>query len=74
MSSTQGNKNWLLALAAGAAVVVGAIVFHHFSQSKEESTASISRVLEEIDALGPPKKTMNGLLAFDYYQKVFFII
>jgi len=72
--SSQSNKNWVFALAAGAAVVVGAVIFHHLSQGKEDAAAATSKVLEEIDALGPPKKNMNGLLAFDYYQKVFFII
>lgn len=74
MSSVQGNKNWIYALGAGAVVIIGALIFHQLSQGKEEAQAQASKVLEEIDALGPPKKGMNGLLAFDYYQKVFFII
>ena len=74
MSSVQGNKNWIYALGAGAVVIIGALIFHQLSQGKEEAQAQASKVLEEIDALGPHKKGMNGLLAFDYYQKVFFII
>jgi hypothetical protein len=34
----------------------------------------VSQVYEEIDALGPAKKEMNGMLSFMYYKDVFAII
>ncbi len=73
MSSTQ-NKSLLIGLAAAAVFVVGGLAFHMISSKSEEAASQASKVLEEIDALGPPKKEMNGLLSFGYYKEVFFII
>jgi hypothetical protein len=65
------NKKLLYALAGGAALIGGAIIFSYLS-GKSESSSSVC--FEEIDALGPPKKEPNGLLAFNYYKDVFLII
>jgi hypothetical protein len=74
MSSNSSNKTWLYILGAAGAFVAAAVIFHKISSSKEETTQHNSIVLEEIDALGPAKKEMNGLLSFPYYKDVFFII
>lgn len=63
-----------MAIGVGAALVAGALIFHAISSKGEEAAQQSSKVLEEIDALGPPKKEMNGLLNFGYYKDVFFII
>ena len=77
MSSTGANKNWLYALGAGVALVATAVLWHVLA-NKEESEGSAassnSKVLLEIDALGPPQREMNGMLKFPYYKDVFFII
>jgi superfamily I DNA and/or RNA helicase len=72
--STSGNKNLIFALAAGAVVVGGALLFHYLSGATSESDAVMSQLLTEIDALGKPKKEINGLLAFSYYKDVFGLI
>lgn len=72
--SSGSNKNLLIALGAGVAVVAGAVILHLINSKAEGSAAQTQKVLEEIDALGPPKKEMNGLLNFGYYKDVFFII
>ena len=73
--SSVGNKNFLVALGAGVLLVGAAVVFHMFTN--KESTGedvALSAALEEIQALGAPKREANGLLAFPYYKDVFFII
>jgi len=73
MSST-GNKNWLLALGAAAALIGTAVVFHLVSSKEEAGSSGLSQALAEIAALGEPRREANGLLAFEYYKNVFFII
>ena len=55
-------------------MVAGAVIMHLINSKGEEAAQQVSKVLEEIDALGAPKKEMNGLLSFPYYKDVFFII
>ena len=74
MSSNNSSKTWLYILGAATAFVAAAVIFHKVSSSKEETAQHNSIVLEEIDALGPAKKELNGLLSFSYYKEVFFII
>ena len=57
-------------MGSAAALIGGALVFH-FTKGKVIST---NQVLKEIDALGQPEKEEDGLLSFEYYQKVFIII
>ncbi|TNV78405.1 hypothetical protein FGO68_gene14440 [Halteria grandinella] len=74
MSQQGSNKNALYIAIAGAAVVGGAILYHLLSSKNEEASQQASKVIEDIDALGPPKKDMNGFLSFPYYKEVFTII
>lgn len=60
------NKPLLIGLAAAAALVGGAVLFHMISN--KEGASSNTAVLEEVDALGPPKKESNGLLSFAYFK------
>lgn len=74
MSQQGSNKNALYVAIAGAVVVGGAIIYHLLSSKNEEAAQQASKVIEDIDALGPPKKDMNGFLSFPYYKDVFQII
>lgn len=67
VAKSGSNKN-LIYVAIGGAVVVGAALLFHLLGSKSEEAVSNSKVLEEIDALGPAKREMNGMLAFGYYK------
>jgi hypothetical protein len=72
---SKDNNSVFKYLAIGAAALVGgAIVFYLLSSKNEESQQAVSKVLDDIDALGPPKKDKNGLLSFLYYKDVFAII
>ena len=72
---SKDNNSLIKFIAIGGAALVGAaLVFHLISSKNEESQQAVSKVLEDIDALGPPKKDMNGLLSFPYYKEVFGII
>ena len=73
MSSKGDNKSLFYVLGAGALLIGGAVLFHLLS-NKDEGAHATSKVLEEIDALGAPKKEANGMLQFHYYKEVFFII
>jgi hypothetical protein len=68
MSNSQNSANKVLfgALAVAGALVGGALLFHLLQSS--------SAVIEEIDALGPPKKEMNGLLSFAYFKDIMSIV
>jgi hypothetical protein len=44
------------------------------SGKQTEETGPLSKALEEIKALGEPKREANGVLAFSYYKEVFSII
>jgi hypothetical protein len=70
MSTTGSNKAWI-GIVAGAAALIGAAVIFHYATSGKVPT---SQVFDEIDALGPAKKEMNGMLSFMYYKDVFAII
>jgi hypothetical protein len=63
-------------MAAGAALALvgGALLLHYFSSKQSESGEVLSKALEEISALGDPKREANGLLSFPYYKDVFQII
>ena len=58
----------------GAAIVGIALLSHFLSAKQGEETGALSKALEEIKALGEPKREANGLLAFAYYKDVFSII
>lgn len=66
------NKPLLIGLAAAAALVGGAVLFHLITG--KQGASSNSAVLEEIDALGAPKKESNGLLSFDYFKSIMQIV
>ena len=72
--SSAPNKNWMYIVGAAGVIAAAALLANYLSQGKEEAQAASSKVLEEIEALGPPKKEMNGFLSFGYYKDVFFII
>jgi hypothetical protein len=73
MSTPQGKNNaWLIALGAGAAVVALAVGYHYLSG--EGSASSVNQCLDDVDALGPPKKEANGILAFNYYKDLFTVV
>lgn len=63
-------------VVAGAAIALvgGALLLHYFSSKQSESGEVLSKALEEISALGEPKREANGLLSFPYYKDVFQII
>jgi len=63
------KKNLYLALAGAGTLVGAALLYHLFSSSGGESD-----FMEEVKALGPPKKTPQGLLQFDYYLALFKIV
>ena len=71
MSSQNANKALWVGLAAGAALVGGAVIFH-LLQGKSGSTSNA--VIEDIDALGPAKKEMNGILAFTYFKDMMSVV
>jgi|LauGreDrversion4_2_1035121.scaffolds.fasta_scaffold500878_1 hypothetical protein len=73
MSST-GNKNWLFAIGAAIAVVGGAMILHYFSNKETTDSTGLNEALNEIAALGEPKRDASGRLAFNYYKQVFNII
>ena len=73
MSST-GNKNWLFAIGAAIAVVGGAMILHYFSNKETTDGTGLNEALNEIAALGEPKRDASGRLAFNYYKQVFNII
>ena len=66
------HKPLLVGLAAAAALVGGAFLFHLISS--KQGASSSSAVLEEIDALGAPKKESNGLLSFAYFKDIMQIV
>ena len=66
------NKPLLIGLAAAAALIGGALIFNMISN--KQGATSNSQVLEEIDALGPPKKESNGLLSFAYFKDIMQIV
>lgn len=74
MSQQGSNKNAIYLAIGGALVVGGALLYHVLSSKSEEASQQASKVIEDIDALGPPKKEMNGFLSFPYYKEVFTII
>jgi hypothetical protein len=41
-----------------------ALLTHYLSGKQAEETGALSKALEEIKALGEPKREANGLLAF----------
>lgn len=51
-----------------------ALLSHYLSGKHTEEAGALSKALEEIKALGEPKREANGLLAFKYYKDVFSII
>lgn len=61
------NKPLLIGIAAAAALVGGAIIFNYF-QSKQGNTATTEALLNDVDALGAPKREANGMLAFVYFK------
>jgi len=73
MSST-GNKNWLFAIGAAIALVGGAMIFNYFSNKESTDSTGLNEALNEIAALGEPKRDASGRLAFNYYKQVFNII
>lgn len=66
------NKPLLIGLAAAAALIGGAVIFHLISG--KQGASSSSAVLEEIDGLGAPKKEANGLLSFAYFKDIMQIV
>jgi hypothetical protein len=72
-SGNPNNKAIIYGLAAAGALITGAILFNYLS-NKTSSASSSSDVLAEIEALGPPKKSPNGLLTFPYYKDIFMLI
>jgi hypothetical protein len=71
MSTDNANKALVVGLLAGAAIIGGAVIFH-LLQSK--SSHSTSALIEEIDALGEPKKEMNGILSFPYFKDLMSLV
>ena len=71
MSSENANKALWVGLAAGAALIGGAVIFH-LLQGK--SSSSTNALIEEIDGLGPPKKEMNGILSFGYFKDLMSLV
>ena len=69
---SSNNKPLLIGLAAAGALVGAAVLFHLISG--KQGASSSSAVLEEIDALGAPKKEMNGLLSFPYFKDLMSIV
>ena len=70
MSAESTQKGWVYAAIAGAGLLVG-VAIYGLLLTKEDSSSSL---IDEVDALGPPKKGNNGMLEFNYYKKVFSII
>jgi hypothetical protein len=73
MSST-GNKNWLFAIGAAIGVVGAAMIYHYISNKETTDSTGLNEALNEIAALGEPKRDASGRLAFNYYKQVFNII
>jgi len=73
MSST-GNKNWLFAIGAAIGVVGAAMIYHYISNKETTDSTGLNEALNEIAALGEPKRDASGRLAFNYYKQVFYII
>ncbi len=73
MSSQNAGKALWIGLAAGAALVGGAVIFHLLS-AKSESSNSTTACIDDIDALGAPKKEMNGLLSFTYFKDLMGVV
>jgi len=69
--SSQSKDNKALWVLAGAGALVGAAVVFHLLTNKQSASSAI---FEDIDALGPPKKEMNGLLSFAYYKDLFILM
>lgn len=72
MSAQNANKALWVGLAAGAALIGGAVIFH-LIQGKAGSSSS-NAVIEEVDSLGPPKKEMNGILSFSYFKDLMSVV
>ena len=71
---SQSKNNILYIAGAAVALVGGALLLHYFSGKQTEEGQVLSKALEEISALGEPKREANGLLSFPYYKEVFTII
>jgi hypothetical protein len=68
---SSGSNKLLYALGAAGALVGAAVIFHLLSS---KATSNSTQMLEEIDALGQPKREMNGFLSFNYYKDLFILI
>ena len=64
------NKKVYMAVAAGALLVGGAVLLHLFGKG----TDSTDNLMEDIRALGEPKKMANGFLEFPFFLKVFKLV
>ena len=66
--SASNNKVWYAVLGIGA-LVTGAVVYHLISNNK----SSQSDILEDVEALGEPKKDSRGILTFQYFKDIFIL-
>ena len=65
-----GDANVNLQLAGGKPGIRVA----QMSGKQTKGTDALSKAIEEIEALGTPKREANGLLAFSYYKELYCII
>jgi len=70
MSSTPSGNKLLIGLGVTTAIVGAAVIFHLLTNKVSNASA----IFEEIDALGAPKREMNGFLSFTYYKDLFILI
>jgi len=72
MSDHSGFKiSWPIIVGAGVVLIGGALLVNYLSTKQDTSS---TKYLEDVDALGPPKKDANGFLKFDYYREIFNIV
>ena len=69
---SDSKKNLLYAAIGGVAIVGCALVYHIISNS--EGAQQQDGLIDEIAALGEPKRDQNGLLSFHYYKELFLIV
>ena len=71
MSLSKENKNLLYVGLGALALIGGALLMQYLSGKQGEESVVLNKALEEISALGEPKREANGLLSFSYYKEVF---
>ena len=72
--SLSKQTTWALVAGVGALVFGIALYTYYESSQQAEISEELSKVIEEIEALGEPKLEANGILAFSYYKDVFSIL